>query len=102
MSQELKITTTIDAGNAIADLRKLTSETKTLSDSLKNGDVSSKKFNSSLSSLTKGLRSYISAYAAIQGGKDVFNDIKELETGFINISKTTNMTGKSLMILKRV
>ena len=101
MSQELKVSATVDAQQAIEGLKKLKNESKSLSEQLKNGEVSSQKFNNSLSSLTKGLRSYISAYAAIQGGKKVFSSIKELETGFINIAKTTNMSGKEFEDFKQ-
>ncbi len=100
MKEEIKIKAVADISGATTQLKNLTSQVKNVSSQMKSGATSSKSFNSSINTLTKGLRSYISAYAGIQVAKGAINSLRELESNFINIQKTTGLAGAEFDALK--
>ncbi len=68
--------------------------------SFKNNEAAYKKIGNSVSSLTKKLAALGTAFLSFQGAKELVSTTADLEKGFIEVAKTTGITGDALKTLE--
>lgn len=107
IDQDMVIKLRSEMDSAIKEVKRLNKELVSLektsgknTKSFKESEESYKRIGKSVSSLTKQLGALATAYLSFQGAKELISTTSDLEKGFIEISKTTGITGDSLKVLE--
>ena len=106
--QEMVLKLRGDMDSAIKEIKKLNKEMEGLGKTskknakdIKSQEASYKKIGASAANLTKKLKGLAAAYLSIEGASKLISTTAKLEEGFIEIAKTTGLTGEAMKSMEQ-